>query len=169
VSGHPSVPAAPAADAALRLSYPLPPGVHDEMLASPDVPRPHWAAFVRSLAGLGPQEMARRWEQARRLIHDNGVTYNVYGDPQGMDRPWELDALPLLIGADEWRELEAALAQRALLLNLVLADLYGRQRLLRDGVYPAELAFAHPGYLRPCHGLDVPASREFPFTLDLRR
>jgi uncharacterized circularly permuted ATP-grasp superfamily protein/uncharacterized alpha-E superfamily protein len=130
--------------------------VHDEMLAAPDEPRPHWAAFVRSLAGLGPQEIARRWEQARRLIHDNGVTYNVYGDPQGMDRPWELDALPLLIGTEEWRELEAALAQRALLLNLVLADLYGPQRLLRDDLLPPELVFAHPGFLRPCHGMSVP-------------
>jgi uncharacterized circularly permuted ATP-grasp superfamily protein/uncharacterized alpha-E superfamily protein len=138
------------------MSYPLPAGVHDEMLAAPDVPRPHWASFVRSLGGLGPQEVARRWEQARRLIHDNGVTYNVYGDPQGMDRPWELDALPLLIGADEWREIEAALAQRALLLNLVLADLYGPQRLLRDDLLPPELVFAHPGFLRPCHGIAVP-------------
>ncbi len=61
--------------------------------------RPHWAPLARALVELGPAEMARRWTQARRLIRENGVTYNVYGDPQGMDRPWELDAVPLLVPA----------------------------------------------------------------------
>jgi len=140
------------------LAYALPADVdvHDELLAAPDTPRPHWARFAASLAQLGPQEMARRWEQARRLLRENGVTYNVYGDPRGADRPWELDPIPLLLAADEWRALEAGLAQRAQLLNLVLADLYGPQRLVNDGLLPAELVWAHPGFLRPCHGIAVP-------------
>src|SRR5262249_50099688 len=139
------------------LAYALPAevDVHDELLAAPDTPRPHWTRFVTSLGQLGPQEMARRWEQARRLLRENGVTYNVYGDPRGADRPWELDPLPLLLAADEWRSLEAGPAQRAQLLNLVLAALYGPQRLLHDGLLPAELLWAHPGFLRPCHGVAV--------------
>jgi uncharacterized circularly permuted ATP-grasp superfamily protein/uncharacterized alpha-E superfamily protein len=128
----------------------------DEMLAAPGEPRPHWAPFVRWLDGLAPPEMARRWEQARRLIHENGVTYNVYGDPRGMHRPWELDALPLLIAPAEWVGVERALVQRAQLLNLILADLYGPQRLLRERHLPAELVWAHPGFLRPCHGIRHP-------------
>ena len=63
------------------------PGLHDEMLDADGAPRAHWAPLVRSLDALGRAELARRWEGARRLIHENGVTYNVYGDPRGMDRP----------------------------------------------------------------------------------
>lgn len=148
--------ARPAAEPALRLRYAPSERAYDEMLAGPDQPREHWNTFVRAVEGLGPNALARRWDEARRLLHENGVTYNVYGDPRGVERPWELDPLPLVLDGDAWRSLEAALAQRALLLNLILADLYGRQRLLREGLYPPELVFAHPGYLRPCHGLEVP-------------
>jgi uncharacterized circularly permuted ATP-grasp superfamily protein/uncharacterized alpha-E superfamily protein len=140
------------------LGYPLPPDadVYDEMLSAPGAPRAHWRTFADSLAVLGPAELARRWEQARRQLRENGVTYNVYGDPRGTDRPWELDPLPLLLPSDEWRVLEAGLAQRARLLNLILSDLYGPQRLLRDGLLPPELVWAHPGFLRPCHGVTLP-------------
>jgi len=140
----------------LRIEYALQPGAYDEMFAQPGVTRPAWTALARALAELGPQEMARRWTQARRLIHENGVTYNVYGDPQGMDRPWELDAVPLLVASAEWRALEAALAQRARLLNAILADLYGPQALVHDGSLPPEVVVAHPGFLRPCHGIALP-------------
>ena len=81
--------------------------------------------FIASLSELGPDELARRWKTARQRIRENGVTYNVYGDPLGMDRPWNLDAIPLLISPQEWRRLETGLIQRARLLNLILADLYG--------------------------------------------
>jgi uncharacterized circularly permuted ATP-grasp superfamily protein len=90
------------------------------------------------------------------MIHENGVTYNVYGDPRGMDRPWELDAIPMIIPPEEWSTLETALVQRAHLLNAVLVDVYGRQQCMTQGLLPAELVFAHAGFLRPCHGLPVP-------------
>jgi uncharacterized circularly permuted ATP-grasp superfamily protein len=69
------------------------PGVYDEMFATPGVLRPHWQHSGQALEALGPQELARRWEQAQRLMYENGVTYNVYGDPQGLDRPWQLTFL----------------------------------------------------------------------------
>src|SRR2546430_8873774 len=114
---------------------------------------PHWRCFVGQMDNLGPQEVARRWDFALRLLHENGVSYNVYGDAQGIDRPWVLDAVPLLISAREWSGLERALTQRARLLNLILADVYGPQKLLKDGVLPPELVYGHPGFLRPCHGV----------------
>jgi uncharacterized circularly permuted ATP-grasp superfamily protein len=155
MSRHPSV---DAHAEATQLEYPLAPDAYDEMFAAPGVPRPHWTPLVRALRELGPGEMARRWNQAQRLIHENGVTYNVYGDPQGMDRPWQLDAVPLLVPAAEWRGISEALAQRAQLLNLVLADLYGPRTLLRDGLLPPALVFAHPGYLRACQGIALPGA-----------
>ena len=75
--------------------------------------RPHWQQFVSSLERLGRDELSLRWENARRIIREHGVTYNVYGDPQGMDRPWELDMMPLLIPSEEWRKIEAGLMQRS--------------------------------------------------------
>src|SRR5690606_15222805 len=108
------------------------------------------------LDALGRDELDRRWQQARRLIHENGITYNVHGDPHGRDRRWELDAPPLLMQHREWEALPTGLAQRARLLNQILADLYGPQKLLREGLIPPELVFANPAFLRPCHGIHVP-------------
>ena len=74
-------------------------GIFDEMLASTGGLRPQCEAFVTSIESIGPQEFAARRDNARRAIRENGVTYNVYGDPQGIDRPWELDMVPLLVPA----------------------------------------------------------------------
>ena len=108
--------------------------VHDELITPGGELRPQYDTFVRSLETLGRHELASRWENAKRAIRDNGVTYNVYGDPEGVDRPWTLDMIPLLVPPAEWNHLEAALIQRAQVLNLLLSDLYGPQRLLKDGV-----------------------------------
>jgi uncharacterized circularly permuted ATP-grasp superfamily protein/uncharacterized alpha-E superfamily protein len=128
-------------------------GVYDEMSAAPGVLRPHWDALIGSMSALGREELARRWKVARQRIRENGVTYNVYGDPLGMDRPWILDSIPLLIPPAEWSLLEAGLIQRARLLNCILADLYGPQQLLRGGHLPPALIYANPAFWRPCHGM----------------
>jgi uncharacterized circularly permuted ATP-grasp superfamily protein/uncharacterized alpha-E superfamily protein len=145
----------PPGDNLLR-NYSATPGVFDEMEQSPATPRPHWRAFINSLQHVERRELASRWENGRRIIREHGVTYNVYGDPQGMDRPWELDFVPLLITSAEWGRIEAGLVQRSRLFNLILADIYcGSQRLLRDGFLPPELVYANPGFLRPCRGIEV--------------
>src|SRR5712691_4900787 len=104
---------------------------YNEVFAAPGAPRPHWESIVRFLDTIGHRELTRRWQHARQMLHENGVTYNVYGDPQGMERPWELDAIPWVIPPEEWSRLEAALVQRARLLNAILADVYGPQHLLK--------------------------------------
>ena len=141
----------------LCAGYRQPDGVYDEMSAAPGILRPHWDTFIGSMSALGAEELARRWKIARQQIRENGVTYNVYGDPLGMDRPWNLDSIPLIIPPLEWNELEAGLIQRARLLNCILADLYGPQQLLRGGLLPPALVFANPGFWRPCHGMPTPA------------
>src|SRR6185369_15321256 len=77
----------------------------DESLAGPGKLRPHYEKFLGSLGQIGEAERQRRWENSRRLVHEQGITYNVYGDVRGMERPWELDPVPLLIAPDEWRSL----------------------------------------------------------------
>ena len=130
---------------------------YDELLDEKGTVRTHWRPLIeRVAAGEGTGVGRRSLEMTRRLIIENGVTYNVYADPQGADRPWGLDPLPLVITADEWHEIETGLAQRAQLLNAVLADLYGPQRLLAEGAVPPELPFGHPNFLWPCHGVTPP-------------
>jgi uncharacterized circularly permuted ATP-grasp superfamily protein/uncharacterized alpha-E superfamily protein len=131
-------------------------GIYDEMSTAAGTFRPHWSAYIASLSDIGREELARRWKTAQQRIRENGVSYNVYGDPLGMDRPWNLDAIPILISPHEWRELEAGLIQRARLLNWIVSDLYGAQKLLRGGHLPPAIVFGNPGYARPCRGLLIP-------------
>lgn len=114
---------------------------------------------MAALETLGLPELTRRWSEVQQLIRENGVTYNVYGDPRGLQRPWQLDPIPLLLPEAEARAIEVGLIQRARLLEQILADLYGPQQLLHSGKLPAELVFGHPGFLRPCHGIVPPAGR----------
>jgi uncharacterized circularly permuted ATP-grasp superfamily protein/uncharacterized alpha-E superfamily protein len=130
-------------------------GLYDEMCSASGALRPHWDMLINALSARGGEDLARRWQTAQQRIRENGVTYNVYGDPLGMARPWNLDAIPLMIPPAEWAQLEAGLIQRARLLNLILADLYGPQKLLREGQIPPALVFANPGFWRPCHGIKV--------------
>jgi len=146
------------------------PGVFDESADENGALRPHWLELARTLQTLGTSELTRRWEDARRTIRENGVTYNVYGDPEGLDRPWVLDPIPLIVAADEWKQLEAGLIQRAAVVDAALGDIYGSQSLLSQGVIPPEVVFANPGFLRPCHG-SLPRGRShlFLYAADLAR
>jgi len=150
--------------------YPSTAGIFDEMLAADGVARPHWQGLVNSFAQLGVNELAARHDTAARVLRENGVTYNIYSDHQGLGRPWALDLVPMVLPPDEWRALEAGLTQRARLLNLILADLYGPQSLLRDGTLPPALLYANPAFLRPCHGI-IPPNGTFLFlhAVDLAR
>lgn len=132
---------------------------YDEMVEPDGSLRPHWRMFVSMLDDLGPEELNKRWIDARRLIHDNGITHNVYGDASGLDRPWNLDAVPLLTEEVSWRRWTDALVQRGLLLDRLLADLYGPRRTIAEGLLPAELVYTSPSFLRPCHGIEVPQDR----------
>ena len=131
----------------------------DEMTGPDGALRPHWQGFVAMLDDLGSDELRRRWDHARRLIHENGVTHNIYGDPDGLDRPWSLDPIPLLIPAAEWNMVADGLAQRARLFDRLMADLYGPAVTVFEGLIPAELVWANPGFLRACHGTKLPQER----------
>ncbi len=142
-----------AANGALA-SYSAEPGRYDELLDEVGELRPHWRPLIERITGVDARASSRRaLDLTRRLIVENGVTYNVYADPQGADRPWALDPIPLVLTSAEWRVIESGLAQRARLMNALLADLYGPQRLLAEGVVPPELVFGHPNFLWPCAGI----------------
>ena len=125
----------------------------DELFAANGAPRAHWAMLLDALAREPSEAMRQRAEAVARQVHDNGVTYNIYADPQGMQRPWELDALPFILPAGEWAQIEAAVRQRATLLNRILVDVYGEQTMMAEGLLPPALIHGHAGFLRPCHGI----------------
>ena len=132
-------------------------GAYDELSDDGVTPRAHWAHLMDSLQEIGPEELGRRWSRAERRIRENGITYNIYSDPLGANRPWKIDIIPFLIAADEWRFIEEGIIQRAQLLNLILEDLYGAQELVAKGCFPAALLYANPAFLRPLVGTQVPA------------
>src|SRR4051812_12010631 len=139
------------------LQIPLPDrSIYNELAPDGVTPRPHWARFIESLQAIGSDELARRWDRAERRIRENGITYNIYTDPQGASRPLSIDPIPLLIPPEEWRFIEAGIIQRANLLNLLLQDIYGPRQLVTNGDLPAELLFANPAFLRPLTGVQVP-------------
>jgi uncharacterized circularly permuted ATP-grasp superfamily protein len=126
---------------------------YNELLDDNGVPRPHWQALIQTLASEDASEMRKRVEAVQRQVRENGVTYNVYADTNGLQRPWDLDVLPFIIPHEEWEKISAAVAQRATLLNKILIDVYGEESIIKNGLLPAALVHGHAGFLRPCHDI----------------
>ena len=137
----------------LLAGYTAPEGRFDELLAAPGRPRPHWDAFMRALAERSEREVSETLSLTERQVREHGVTYNVYADAQGVHRPWQVDPIPLVLPAGEWAAIESGIEQRADLLDRVLADLYGPQRLMKSGAIPPQAIFGHRGFLAPAEGL----------------
>jgi uncharacterized circularly permuted ATP-grasp superfamily protein/uncharacterized alpha-E superfamily protein len=129
---------------------------YDEMLGKDGILRPHWNAFFQSFNQLGNGEIQNRHQEIARLLRENGVTYNIYGNNEVENRDWNVDTIPFLISKEEWVHVEAALIQRAELLNLLLQDIYGDQTLIKKGIIPLELIYNHTGFLRQCAGIKFP-------------
>lgn len=136
----------------LRRARPVEPGHYDELRADDGSLRPAWQAFADHL-GAPLDDLSRRQALLARQIQEDGITYNVYNAQGGPSRPWSLEALPLVISADDWGRLERGVAQRAELLNRVLQDCYGEQTLLKQSLLPSALVLGHPGYLRGLQGV----------------
>jgi uncharacterized circularly permuted ATP-grasp superfamily protein/uncharacterized alpha-E superfamily protein len=139
--------------APLLAGYAPPDDRYDELLAGPGRPRPHWDAFMRSLAARSEREVSDTLTLTERQISEHGITYNVYADAAGAHRPWQVDPIPLVLPAGEWEAIAAGIEQRADLLNRVLGDLYGPQKLLLSGAIPPLVVFGHSGFLAAAEGL----------------
>ena len=92
----------------LTSTYPKKSDRFDEMIAGNGQLRPAWQSFYDHLNAASPEQMRHRLNFVRRRIQENGITYNVYADPNGADRPWELDPLPLILSAGEWQDISKA-------------------------------------------------------------
>lgn len=141
----------------------------DEAFEDNRQPRLPWQAVMSAVQQLGSEGMQDRHHRAQRILRDDGATYNLKSDPLSPN-VWSLDIIPQVIMESEWRGLETALKQRAKLFDLIYKDIYGEQRLLKEGIVPSEIIFSHPGFLRPCHNLKWPTDTMLTFhAVDLVR
>ena len=148
-------------DWALSLSVPADTGHRDELRAGgkadSDALAAPWSSFFEHIGTDGLADLSRRNDNLQRQIRDNGVTYNVYADASaGLQRPWALDLFPMLVGPQDWAQIETGVLQRTRLLNAIMGDLYGERELLKRALLPAALVQGHPGYLRSMQGVKPP-------------
>ncbi len=139
-------------DKKMSASYTAPEKVFDEAYFKGE-PRPHWKKFWSQLDQLGREELHQRSRQADEILDENGVTYGATGEDSTTARPWKLDLIPMILDESTWKVIEAGIDQRARLFNLLISDLYGEQRTIKEGLLHPEAVFAHPGYLRATIGM----------------
>jgi len=126
------------------------------MFERPGCVRPHYVALARQLATLRPGDVARRQTSAERSFQARGITFAVNQGPEGIEKIMPFDLVPRMVTPDEWSQIERGLEQRVRALNLFLHDIYHEQRILTQGVVPAELVLAAKGYRREFRGVNVP-------------
>lgn len=149
--------------------YLAPSNAYDEAFDGCGSTRLPWQAIMSTVQQLGADGMQDRHHRAQRILRDDGATYNLKSDPLSPN-VWALDIIPNVIMKAEWQTLEAALQQRAKLFDLLYKDIYGEQRLLKEGIIPSEIIFSHPGFLRQCHHMPWPSELQLTFhAVDLVR
>ncbi|UCZ57082.1 circularly permuted type 2 ATP-grasp protein [Desulfurispirillum indicum] len=143
---------------------------YDEMWTQDGTIQPHWQQFMKYITAMEPAEIGHTQQEMQQLLRENGVTYSTFHDEGSHSRPWQLDMIPLLIEGEEWLTVEAGLLQRACLLDMIMADLYGPRKLIREGLLPLELIYGHSGFLRPCDQVAAAGSRNIVlYAADLAR
>lgn len=142
----------------------------DELIGPDGQIGAHWQKLVETFGKMTLEEMFQKKKEVERQLRENGVTYNVYGDPDGSNRHWTLDPVPMIFSRKDWTQVEAGLRQRAELLNLVLEDLYGQRKLIRSGSIPFELVYNHRGFLRQADKIRLPGPHQLiQYSADLAR
>jgi uncharacterized circularly permuted ATP-grasp superfamily protein len=129
---------------------------YDEMLTREGQVRAHYAALQSGMSTLTGAELADRQRTLEQSFLLQGITFTVYGAESATERIIPTDLFPRVIPVSEWRQIETGLTQRLTALNLFLADIYGDQKILADGVLPRELVLGAPSYRREMRGLYVP-------------
>ncbi|MCB1336940.1 MAG: circularly permuted type 2 ATP-grasp protein [Maritimibacter sp.] len=128
-------------------------GVADELYDAQGRMRPVWRPFVEAFSRLSPDEVRARFGRADQYLRDAGVYFRQYSHDPNTDRDWPLSHIPVVLHEREWEAISAELAQRADLLEAVMADLYGEGRLVSEGHLPAELIAGNRAWLRPMVGV----------------
>ena len=130
--------------------------------------RKTWEDLARGFASQCQGDLSALQGYLDRHVEDLGLAFRMTGDEQ--ERAWPLGPMPILIAAKEWESVTQGLIQRAELLERVIADLYGEQRLVREGHLPAAVVSGSNDFARRMVGIK-PASGHFMHTyaVDLAR
>ncbi|MCZ4652432.1 circularly permuted type 2 ATP-grasp protein [Gordonia amicalis] len=128
---------------------------HDELLDSAGIVRPAWEDLVRLYQRRGDARLRESADRLAAAVRDDGVVYNEFDGQATHTRDWDIDAVPLIVDGVEWAELERAITQRSMLLDLLLRDLYRDQKTITSGLVAPEMVFGHPGYIRKAARLEV--------------
>lgn len=126
---------------------------YDECVGHDGTVRPAWKPLVQYIDSMGRKAFEQMVAEGAALARESGATYNAVEEEGERTRPWELTFVPMAIEPTAWNRLEAALKQRVRILEAILDDLLGPQRLLRERVLPVELLLRNPEFLRTYHGL----------------
>jgi uncharacterized circularly permuted ATP-grasp superfamily protein len=128
----------------------------DEMFEAGGEPRAAARALVHALEAMTDGELLRRQVTAERALLHMGITFNVYGDSAGTERIFPFDLVPRIVGAAEWNLIEQGLKQRIRALNLFIDDVYHGQKILKDGVIPAEIIKTATSFRKQCVDMNPP-------------
>ncbi|PLY06922.1 MAG: hypothetical protein C0622_00490 [Desulfuromonas sp.] len=131
-------------------------GFYDELFDEEGKPRPGADHFVERINQLPEEELQQRQKAAEHALLNLGITFNVYSDEAQTEKIFPFDIVPRIVQAQEWTTLEKGLKQRIKALNTFINDVYNEQKIIKDGVIPADLVFSADGYRKPCVGLKPP-------------
>lgn len=130
-------------------------GYYCELFGTPERPAAHNAGLIERLQSLSTEELVRRSRAAERELFNLGITFTVYSESDAIDRILPFDVIPRVLSASDWDHLESGVIQRVTALNLFLKDIYGAQKILKDGVIPAELIFGNKNFRQQMVGVKV--------------
>jgi uncharacterized circularly permuted ATP-grasp superfamily protein len=128
----------------------------DEMFEANAAPRPAARALAQLLETMTEGELLRRQQSAERALLHLGITFNVYGDSAGQERIFPFDLVPRIVAAAEWNRIELGLKQRIRALNAFIDDIYHAQRIVKDGVIPAQIVTTASSFRKQCVDIDPP-------------
>ena len=117
---------------------------------------PHGRIIRERLDKFGLDELSHRARAAEAELYNQGITFTIYSDGDAIDRILPFDVIPRVITAEDWAVIESGVRQRVQALNLFLADVYGRQQVLKDGVIPADLVLGNANYRPEMQDLALP-------------
>ena len=138
-------------------------GFYDEMFARKGEPRAIAHQLVASIESLPSGELIKRQEAAEKELLQMGITFNVYGGHDGVEKIFPFDIVPRIVEAEEWRRIERGLKQRIQALNLFIDDIYHEQKILKDGVIPREIIYSAKSYRQQCAGMESATRHLVPY------
>ena len=140
-------------DRTLLEGYAPLPRTYDELFRGDGSRREEVAHLLAELDQLGRLEFMTRQKLAEGALFRGGVAFSVYSDSKGQEKIFPFDLIPRAIPATVWSIVERGLIQRVEALNRFLADVYGDQRIVKEGVVPASSVSEGSGYVKQVHGV----------------